>query len=171
MHYDDVIAGYMPEAPLPALYAVDRRKLRTFVGGYLEAIHFTDGMSEADGDELAGLDLTIEGKGGWGEGELAKIVADGDRFLCAARDVVARFLGLGDLYVGEQPYSVDWLAHDLWLTRNGHGAGFWDRHFTYGQGGDRVEGLGDALTALVGHGTSFPALDAYRGDDGRAYLA
>lgn len=35
--------------------------------------------------------------------------------------------------------SDEQLGHDFWLTRNGHGAGFWDR----GYGKD-----GDALTAL-----------------------
>ena len=25
-------------------------------------------------------------------------------------------------------YSPEQLGHDLWLTRNGHGAGFWDRN-------------------------------------------
>ena len=34
-------------------------------------------------------------------------------------------------------------GHDLWLTRNGHGAGFWDRG--YGPVGDR---LSDAARAL-----------------------
>lgn len=32
------------------------------------------------------------------------------------------------------------IAHDFWLTRNGHGAGFWD--------GDYNEKLGKALTIL-----------------------
>lgn len=31
-----------------------------------------------------------------------------------------------------------YLGHDFWLTRNGHGAGFWDRGYT--------KELGDALT-------------------------
>lgn len=34
------------------------------------------------------------------------------------------------------------LGHDLWLTRNGHGAGFWDRDY----GDDKT--LGDELTSL-----------------------
>lgn len=29
--------------------------------------------------------------------------------------------------------TLDQAAHDLWLTRNGHGAGFWDRPEIYGQ--------------------------------------
>ncbi len=49
-------------------------------------------------------------------------------------------------------------GHDFWLTRNGHGAGFWDR--------DRGA-LGDRLTeAARAAGTS----DLYVGDDGRLYV-
>lgn len=50
-------------------------------------------------------------------------------------------------------------GHDFWLTRNGHGAGFWDRG--YGKVGDR---LTDAAHAW---GTS----DIYIGDDGKLYVS
>ena len=53
-------------------------------------------------------------------------------------------------------------AHDFWLTRNGHGAGFWD--------GDWPEN-GDALDSMVGPGTEFPEVDLYVGDDGLIYQA
>jgi hypothetical protein len=46
-------------------------------------------------------------------------------------------------------------AHDFILTRNGHGAGFWDRG--YGAVGDR-------LTAAA---KVYGSLNAYVGDDGR----
>lgn len=47
------------------------------------------------------------------------------------------------------------VAHDLWLTRNGHGAGFWD--------GDYKELDGKILTAISkGMGT----VDLYESDDG-----
>ncbi len=48
-------------------------------------------------------------------------------------------------------------AHDFWLTRNGHGAGFWD--------GDWPEG-GDRLTAIC---KQFGECSLYVGDDGRVY--
>ena len=51
---------------------------------------------------------------------------------------------------------------DFWLTRVGHGAGFWDR----GEGE-----VGERLSALCGHGTRFATVDPYIGDDGRVYLA
>lgn len=57
-------------------------------------------------------------------------------------------------------WSDEQLGHDLWLTRNGHGAGFWDRHY-----GDTDEArAGDALSdAARAYGT----VDLYRGDDGK----
>lgn len=50
------------------------------------------------------------------------------------------------------------MAHDFWLTRNGHGAGFWDR----GQGE-----TGDRLTALC---KPFGEQHPYVGDDGLIYV-
>lgn len=54
-------------------------------------------------------------------------------------------------------WSAEQAGHDLWLTRCGHGAGFWDRDKPHG----------DELTALVGHGTIFDNRDVYVGDDGK----
>lgn len=51
------------------------------------------------------------------------------------------------------------VAHDFWLTRNHHGAGFWD--------GDYPEAIGKALTDLA---HSFGECDLYIGDDGKIYL-
>lgn len=48
-------------------------------------------------------------------------------------------------------------GHDFWLTRNHHGAGFWDRG--YGPIGDR---LTDAAHV-------YGEVDLYVGDDGRIY--
>jgi len=56
-------------------------------------------------------------------------------------------------------WSDEQAGHDFWLTRCGHGAGFWDRGKKHG----------DALTALVGHGTQFPSRDLYIGDNGLIY--
>lgn len=53
-------------------------------------------------------------------------------------------------------------GHDFWLTRNGHGAGFWDRYY------------GDTPEAKVGADLTHAAkvwgsVDLYIGDDGRIY--
>jgi hypothetical protein len=60
----------------------------------------------------------------------------------------------GDLF-GEDPAAA---GHDFWLTRNGHGAGFWD--------GDWPETAGKRLTA-ASH--AYGEVDLYVGDDGKIY--
>lgn len=57
-------------------------------------------------------------------------------------------------------HDVSQLMHDFWLTRNGHGAGFWD--------GDYEKSLGEALTKLS---ESFGEVDLYVGDDGLLYFS
>jgi hypothetical protein len=49
-------------------------------------------------------------------------------------------------------------AHDFWLTRNGHGAGFWD--------GDYEEEKGKRLTESS---KRFGEVNLYVGDDGKIY--
>ena len=51
------------------------------------------------------------------------------------------------------------IAHDFWLTRNRHGAGFWD--------GDYPEPIATKLTELA---HSFGECDLYVGDDNKFYL-
>lgn len=48
-------------------------------------------------------------------------------------------------------------GHDFWLTRNGHGVGFWDRGM-----GALGERLSDAAKV-------YGAVDLYVGDDGKVY--
>lgn len=54
-------------------------------------------------------------------------------------------------------YSYSQAGHDFWLTRNGHGAGFWDRG---------LNDLGDKLTLAA---KSYGSCDLYVGDDGKIY--
>lgn len=51
-------------------------------------------------------------------------------------------------------------GHDFWLTRNGHGAGFWD--------GDWPEEAGERLTKAA---KAFGECDIYVGDDGLLYVS
>ena len=53
-------------------------------------------------------------------------------------------------------------GHDFAMTRNGHGAGFWDRD---NEGLPRV--LGEALTRVC---DGFGEANLYIGDDGKAYF-
>lgn len=49
-------------------------------------------------------------------------------------------------------------GHDFWLTRNGHGAGFWD--------GDWEDEAGKQLTKIA---KEFGTFDLYIGDDGQIW--
>lgn len=76
-----------------------------------------------------------------------KARADVAVFLCKnVADLLASGLDEGEI------------GHNLWLTRNGHGTGFWDMDL--GATGDT---LSDACRAL-------PEVCLYVGDDGRLHL-
>lgn len=68
------------------------------------------------------------------------------------RDVCAEFQRE---YEGPIGYRSARAGRDFWLTRNGHGAGFWD--------GDWPEVAGEALTAAA---HKYGESDVYVGDDG-----
>ncbi|MCK5610445.1 hypothetical protein KAR91_51710 [Candidatus Pacearchaeota archaeon] len=55
--------------------------------------------------------------------------------------------------------SPDHIAHDFWLTRNGHGAGFWD--------GDYAEPYATLLTEYC---AKLGGSDLYVGDDNQLYI-
>lgn len=55
-------------------------------------------------------------------------------------------------------YTYNNAGHDLWLTRNYHGAGFWDRG---------LGTVGDVLTALA---EAEGEVGVYLGDDGLVYI-
>lgn len=78
----------------------------------------------------------------------------------AAEAEIADFLSLCERE-GLNPLaemSAEQFGHDFWLTRNGHGAGFWDR------------GLGELGKELTKWAKTFGSSDAYVGDDGKIYL-
>lgn len=60
--------------------------------------------------------------------------------------------------IQETGQSAEQCGHDFWLTRNGHGVGFWDRGYPVA--------LGDALTRAARIAGS---RDLYLGDDGRIW--
>ncbi|MFN7883244.1 MAG: hypothetical protein ACK5PF_09560 [bacterium] len=64
-------------------------------------------------------------------------------------------------------YDASRLGHDLWLTRNGHGAGFWDRDELEEPEGDTGPGVGEELTR---HAEAMGECYAYTGDDGLLHI-
>ena len=65
---------------------------------------------------------------------------------------------LADLtYFAEHCAASD-AGHDFWLTRSGHGTGFWDR------------GLGEVGERLTAAAKVYGSCDLYVGDDGLLYV-
>lgn len=85
---------------------------------------------------------------------LAKIVEDCRKFQADnAADLALAY----DLYpVNEWSHEAQ-AGHDFWLTRNGHGAGFWDRGI--GEVGDRLSETSRKCSEIW----------LYVGDDGKIY--
>jgi phage-related protein len=109
---------------------------------YLDTADWADGpeaMADAEGTEA-------EECHGWHR----EAMAEADR-ICGAF-----YLANADDLEGADPRQA---GHDLWLTRNGHGAGFWDG----GWPDEAGERLADAAREL---GES----SVYVGDDGWQYL-
>ena len=64
-------------------------------------------------------------------------------------------------------YSMARAGHDFWLTRCGHGAGFWDRkELAFRLSGDKEE-VGERLSAVA---CWFGNVDSCLGDDGQVYV-
>lgn len=115
--------------------------LSDFVQGYLEAAEWL-------------LDEEIDP---------SKIEGFSDEAIEQARKVCAEFqihnAGLFQQFyeITKKPESAG--GHDLWLTRNRHGAGFWDR------------GAGPAGDTLTEAAHALGETDCYLGDDGYLYFS
>lgn len=128
--------------------------LDTMVKAYIEAIYFTEtGDSEqppADA-ELSALDK-------------AEAYLDCRNFYQAAIEEL-----------GCEPRDIDWsqAGHDLWLTRNGHGTGFWDRSDeTYGDcNGTPLKTLFCALAKAMGEHDATFEVDSLPGGARRMIIA
>jgi hypothetical protein len=89
---------------------------------------------------------------GFGDIDLASVTAATAEIEAFLAECAAAGLGLDGI-------SDELIGHDIWLTRNHHGAGFWDR------------GLGDMGDKLTEIAHSLGGCDAYVGDDGKVHLS
>jgi hypothetical protein len=100
-----------------------------FVDAYLEAAIWTSTVDgQGDGDNPEPMDAYF-GVGDIHLETLAEMIADCAKFVDANGDDLARFYKATETGPSQG-------GHDFWLTRNGHGAGFWDRGA--GEVGDRL---------------------------------
>jgi len=100
----------IPSIPLPSQIQDWKDAVTYMAAAYMEAVYFTD---SGDLEDLVDPDAPL----------------DAASYLHVWRDCY-RFLQLIP-----REWIKDWdvgqLGHDLWLTRNGHGTGFWDRSLPY----------------------------------------
>lgn len=134
----------MPEYALDTSLSRDTWKaLDAFTRAYIEAAMWT--LTGDDGDSLDHLGLHDIA-----EETIATAVRE-----CAAFQHTHSFLIRASYKLGATDARN---GHDFWLTRNRHGAGFWDR----GYPGDMGQALTDAAHAEG-------SVDWYLGDDGMVY--
>lgn len=89
---------------------------------------------------------------------LAKMSADCTKFETDNAELITNAIATGLVKCGPDFNEWERAAHDFWLTRNGHGAGFWD--------GNWPEPFAQQLTDRA---HAFGSFDLYVGDDGRIY--
>ena len=107
-----------------------------FVRGYANCALFT-GTDESDESGGEPLDKNY-GMNDFTKETFERFIKDCDSFREKAGDDLKVVIGTR---VNSILYLDEWAGHDFWLTRNGHGAGFWDRNFD--------EALGDRLSEIA----------------------
>lgn len=80
------------------------------------------------------------------------------KFISENENDLAEYVERRAIPRGADYTEADCAGHDFWLTRNGHGAGFWDR------------GLGELGDRLSEASKAFGESHLYAGDDGKLYL-
>jgi len=121
----------------------------TFLASYIETALWSGTDSDGiplDDSKYCDAELASE--------TLKKFEADCAKFQTEYAKIVAP---LDDSVLRSFPPDSH-IPHDFWLTRNRHGAGFWD--------GDYPKAIGETLTELA---HSFGEVDLYIGDDGKIY--
>lgn len=109
-----------------------------FTQAYIAALFFTDGDYLPDATTLAPC-------------ALATAIKDCDDFQTQQADNLEAAYKLDN-------YNEAQAGHDFWLTRNRHGAGFWDRGLAQ---------VGELLTAAA---HTFPEVSPYVGDNGEVFF-
>lgn len=135
--------------------------LDKMLGGYRECAEWAD----------CGPDHETNGHD-WSAELDARMRRDCEAFIAACGETL-----LGALAELAPDYSDERFGHDFWLTRNGHGAGYWDREELEPKLGHVSHALGDmagkaGLTLgvlLTNCAEQAGQCELYVGDDGMVY--
>jgi hypothetical protein len=169
----------MPEFIMDGKEEPAFRALDEFTQAYIEAMFWTDEepgtVQKADDDSENQWDPENQNSlpGDVGFYDLApetleKIIADCKAFQETNEALLEEAY---ELAADGLAYTPERAGHDFWLTRNGHGCGFWSRSF------EGHSDIGDRLTARCGWRArkepgceGFGEVSTYLGDDGRVYM-
>jgi hypothetical protein len=135
---------FMGVTEMEKIYGVN---VADFIGGYVAAM-----LRSSTGDDDAPLD------GLYDADDLSPEAIDRTHAECRAFLYRVGYLIKEKNFTGRADGSiVSRAGHDFWLTRCGHGSGFWDGDWSCDQ-------------PLTKAAQSFGELNPYAGDDGRIYL-
>ena len=121
--------------------------LKSFTAAYIEAALWssTDNADDSGGEPL---------DRNYGESDISRKLRMDIEHDCAG------FYQTYEEIWSDAGWSDEQAGHDFWLSRNGHGAGFFDRNFS----GSSL--TGDALQKAAG---AYGTFDLYIGDDGKVH--
>lgn len=143
---------------------VDRfLELPGFIRGYIEAMFFTEECPGVTIEEFHTAEFQKDMEAGRADGNIPGEAGFNNLAKDSLIDIIQQctdfqVLAAADLalaYEGE--YDAEQAGRDFWLTRNGHGVGFWDR------------GLGDVGDRLSKSAKTFGEVYVEFGDDDKVY--
>lgn len=137
---------------------MDINTLNEFTRAYIECALWssTDNSTEQGGDPLD-KNHSIENLP---EATVKRMADDCDKFQKEQATLLdVAYVAIKKRFDGAHTYDEGNAGHDFWLTRNGHGAGFWDR------------GLGEVGDKLTEASKAAGEIDLYVGDDGKVYVS
>lgn len=98
---------------------ISQKEFLAFFEGYIEAAIWSSTLYEPGSEEPIEAEDFVHN-----QGELSPAAKESMRYSCCS------FLAYNEnllLQANNQGRAWGHLGHDFWLTRNGHGTGFWDR--------------------------------------------
>ena len=130
----------------------ESQRVREFIRGYITAALWSSVDDETPLDDAEK----------YGEDKLAaetvqKMESDCEKFINLNQDDLREYAEQRAIPIGAEYTAEECAGHDFWLTRAGHGVGFWDR------------GLGELGERLSKASRSFGECWLYVSDDGKIY--
>jgi hypothetical protein len=114
--------------------------MNDMVNGYLYCALWAD-LHDDEGNSIDDKDITD-----CTDDMIEQAIKDCENFKELAMDLIPSYI---------EKFDESQMGHDFWLTRNGHGAGFWDRG---------LEQLGKDLTNVA---KTFSTCDIWLNDGGK----